>query len=88
MCGAVSGGVLAMGLLFGQDETVGPKTREFVLRFAEQNGAVRCIDLIGGDEGSAEDLFGAAWNRKKEVCDGLVSGVVRALLDVLEDSDN
>jgi hypothetical protein len=88
VCGAVSGGVLAMGLLFGQDKSVGPKTREYVHRFTEHNGAVRCIDLIGLDESSVEVLLASARNRKSEVCDGLVSSAVQVLLDLLEDSDN
>ncbi len=88
MCGAVSGGALAMGLLFGQDSTAGLKAREFIHRFAEQNGAVRCIDLLGLDESSVEELLASAQNRKKEVCEGLVSSAVQVLLSLLEDSDN
>lgn len=53
VCGVLSSGVLALGLLYGGDDAVGPKTREFVRRFAEQNGTVRCIDLIGFDISSA-----------------------------------
>lgn len=82
VCGAVSGGVLAMGLLYGQDYSVGPKTREYVHRFAEQNGAVRCIDLLGLDESSVEVILASARNRKKEVCDGLVSSAVQILLEL------
>ena len=88
MCGAVSGGVLAMGLVYGQDDAVGPKTREFVRRFTEQNGAVRCSDLIGLDESSVEDLLDSARKLKKEVCDGLVTSAVQMLMDVLKGLEN
>ena len=72
-----------MGLLFDEVDAVNTKTREFVLKFAEQNGAVRCSDLLDVDESSVKDLLASAKNRKNEVCDGLVRGVVHYLLDQL-----
>ena len=87
MCGAVSGGVLALGLIYGQDHIVGPKTREFVHRFIDQNGAVRCIDLIGLDESSVEVLLASARNLKAKICDGLVTSAFEVLMEVLEDSE-
>ena len=87
VCGAVSGGVLAMGLIYGQDVAVGPKTREYVLRFTEQNGAVRCSELIGVDVSGVEELLDSARKHKKKVCDGLVTSAVQVLLDVLKDSE-
>ncbi len=96
VCGAVTGGVLAIGLLYGQDysEAVGIMTEEFVRRFAERNGAVRCIDLIDFDIGSVmdgEDIrsilrllwFFARGGRK--ICNGAVSSTVRVLLEQWEE---
>jgi len=74
-----------MGLLFGSDDTVNSKTREFIHQFAEQNGAVRCSELLGLDESSGKVLLASAQNRKKEVCEGLVRGVVHTLLGQLEE---
>jgi C_GCAxxG_C_C family probable redox protein len=95
VCGALSGGALAIGLLYGQDddETVTHLTEQFVHRFAERNGAVRCSDIIGFNIGSietAEDLnsikgllmFGMRGGKK--VCNGVVSSAVEALLEELE----
>lgn len=55
VCGAVSGAVLAIGLLYGQDQTeaVPQLTEQFMQRFTKLNGAVRCIDIIGFNIGSA-----------------------------------
>ncbi len=84
VCGAVSGGVLAMGLVFEQDDTVSPKTRKFIHHFIEQNGAVRCSDLLGLDEYNVEMLLASAQDRKKKVCEGLLRSVVHYLLDQIE----
>lgn len=92
VCGAVSGGVLAIGLLYGQDypEAVGLQTEEFVRRFADREGAVRCIDLIGFDVNSAMDgedirsVRGLLWffiRGGKRVCNGAVKSAVREILE-------
>jgi C_GCAxxG_C_C family probable redox protein len=49
VCGAVSGAVLAIGLLYGkeQPEAATHLTEEFMRSFAERNGAVQCMDIIG-----------------------------------------
>ena len=55
VCGAVSGAVLAIGLLYGkeQPEAATHLTEEFMRRFAERKGAVRCMDIIGFNISSA-----------------------------------
>ena len=53
ICGAVSGGVIVLGMLCPHDETTGSDgkarnmrlTQEFQRRFAEKQGAVDCRDL-------------------------------------------
>ncbi len=96
VCGALSGGALAIGLLYGQneDEAVPHLTEQFMNRFAERNGAVRCSDIIGfniGRIGTTADLssikgllmFGMRGGKK--MCNGIVSSAVEALLEELED---
>jgi len=96
VCGAVTGGVLAIGLLYGEDypETVGPKTEEFVRRFAERKGAVRCIDLIGFDINSAaagddindvNGLLSFFLRGGKLVCNSAVRTAVRELISLLNE---
>ncbi len=95
VCGALAGGVLAIGLLYGQDEDEAAThlTEQFMRRFAERHGAVRCADIIGFNFSSIEDdadltslkgllTFGIRGGKK--MCDGVVSGAVEALLDELE----
>ena len=96
VCGAVTGGVLAIGLLYGQDypDAVGLHTEEFVSRFAERKGAVRCIDLIGFDISSAmsgddiSSVKGILWffvRGGKKICNGAVSSAVQLLLEQWEE---
>ena len=96
VCGAVTGGVLAIGLLYGQDcpDAVGPMTEEFVRRFAERKGAVRCLDLIGFDISSAmsgddiSSVKGLVWffvRGGKRICNGAVRCAVQVLLEQWEE---
>jgi C_GCAxxG_C_C family probable redox protein len=84
VCGAVSGGVLAIGLLYGQDseDAVSIKTEEFVRRFAELKGAVRCNDLTGLDMSSEKGVREYdARNLYEEICNKVVSSAVQLLLE-------
>jgi C_GCAxxG_C_C family probable redox protein len=55
ICGAVSGALMVIGLKYGKavegDEAATEKTRalvrQFVGKFTEKNGSVRCTDLLG-----------------------------------------
>ena len=95
-CGAVSGGVLAIGLRYGQEdpEEAHHLAREFVLGFQERNGAIRCNDLVGfdmgvastGDDiGSVKDLLLYFARGGKKKCTGFVSGAVELLLEQVEE---
>jgi hypothetical protein len=97
VCGAVSGGALAIGLVYGGDyaDAVGVLTEEFVSRFAERNGAVRCIDLIGTDVSSAmggvdiSSIIRLIWiffiRGKKKICNRNVGSAVQILMEQWED---
>jgi C_GCAxxG_C_C family probable redox protein len=55
ICGAVSGGVMVIGLKYGKtkaaDEAATEKTRalvrQFIHEFTEKNGSVNCTELLG-----------------------------------------
>ena len=57
MCGAVTGAVLGIGFVFGKDDderqegrdTCMRLTAEYMGRFRERRGTVRCNDLLGAD---------------------------------------
>ncbi len=96
-CGAVTAGVLAIGLLYGQDQSdmVDPRTKEFMQKFSERAGAVRCIDRVGFDISSAasgEDfgkIMELLWffaRGGKKVCNKAVSSAVRVVLEQWEES--
>lgn len=94
VCGALTGGVLVVGLVHGRDraeekeakEAIHARAGEFVRRFAQVNGALRCRDLIGLDvssEEGAREYY--ARNLQEERCSGFVSNAVRALLELLDE---
>lgn len=55
MCGAVSGGIMGIGLAAGRSSPEAPVdltyslTREFIRRFEEQHGSTNCQGLTGCD---------------------------------------
>ena len=62
MCGAVTGGIMGLGLVFGRN-AVEEKTQrcyeavtEFLKTFKDVHGSLNCKDLIGYDLGIAEQL--------------------------------
>ena len=92
VCGALTGGVLVVGLVHGRDgaeekeakEAAHAKAGEFVRRFAEVNGAVRCRDLIGLDVSTDEGVQEYyARNLLEEKCSEIVSNAVRVVLELL-----
>ena len=61
VCGAVSGGAMVLGLLYGNDDPTDQEAKsahyhlvqEFARRFKEQNGSIICRELLSGT-GSVE----------------------------------
>jgi C_GCAxxG_C_C family probable redox protein len=55
MCGALAGGIMALGLLTGRSRPTDPKEQCYALvhclvnRFREQFGSIQCSDLLGCD---------------------------------------
>jgi C_GCAxxG_C_C family probable redox protein len=99
VCGAASGAVLAIGLLYGeeQDEAATYLTEQFMQRFADQNGAVRCSDIIGfnistmetsANFASLKGLLRFGMRGGKKMCNGILSSTVEILLDQLEEWEN
>ena len=94
VCGAVTGGILAIGLRYGrggrQDrsatEQTYQKTRELMARFEKRHGSCLCRVLLGGcDLGTAE---GQAYFKEHDLlhktCVGCVQSVVEALGDIMD----
>jgi C_GCAxxG_C_C family probable redox protein len=95
-CGALSGAVLAIGLMYGEEdpEIVTHLTGEVVKRFAEENGAVRCNDIIGfnigsidkvADFNSIKGLLRFGMRGGKTMCKSIVSSAVGIVMDELDE---
>lgn len=61
MCGAVAGGIMALGILYGRDNAQQPydavyeKVQQFLRAFEEEYRSINCFELIGCDLGKEED---------------------------------
>ncbi len=93
VCGAVTGGIMAIGLKHGQErendkqakETTYRLTRELITRFHSEFASCRCLDLLQGC-----DLKTEAGQKRfadegllEKVCYPCVRGAVRILEDIL-----
>ncbi len=96
VCGAASGATLAIGLLYGeQDSEMSTHlTEQFMRRFAERNGAVRCIDIIGFNIGTVNTQFELASAKDfllflsgggKRTCKKVIKNAVEVLLEDLNE---
>jgi len=62
MCGAVTGGIMGLGLVFGRNTAEGPihgcygAVTEFLKAFKELHGSLNCRELIGYDLGVEAEL--------------------------------
>lgn len=93
LCGALTGGVLAIGLHFGSDD---PKDKdakarayersaEYMRRFAMANGAKRCRELTGVNLRFPDGREAFRLLKVKEhICHGVLRNAVRQVLPVIE----
>jgi C_GCAxxG_C_C family probable redox protein len=90
MCGAVSGGILAISLILGRNTPTDPvdpcyqAVRRFVEQFTAQYGSVSCLELTGVHLGTPEGQ--AAFKEKDQItaCNSYVSKAARIVLEVCE----
>lgn len=93
VCGAVSGGILALGLKYGKSvkddneasETTYAKTRTLIDRFEKAHGSINCRKLIDGCDLLTEQGQTRFLNEKmlEKVCFPNVKTVVTILEDIL-----
>ncbi len=81
---------MAIGLLHGNDNAdstvVNTKTKNFIQRFKEKNGAVRCMDIIGFDvnnvnAGDIKGIFKFLIHGGPKMCKGVVGSAVQLLME-------
>ena len=94
VCGAVSGGVIAIGLVYGRDDAekrtdkdaAYRKAARFMDKFQSVNGNVRCRDLLELDIGTEGGLnMYRTQNKKGQVCMVAVSSAVRIMMEMMEE---
>ena len=90
MCGAVSGGLMVLGLKFGRtkaedipsrDRTYDAVTR-FIQKFENLHGTILCKELLGYDIGSKEEFSKA---EKQGLFEDFCPKLVRHAAEILED---
>ncbi len=85
MCGALSGALMALGLLYGEDrpeakEHIYTIAREFSEQFRRRHGSILCRDLLHHDISTPEGLQAAReQNAFATVCPFVVEVTARAL---------
>ncbi len=85
-CGAVTGGLMVIGLKGGYTTPDGKDAtyslaREFMRRFEEKHGTLICRDLIGCNLCTEEDLQQA---KEKGVFESVCPNLVRDSIEILE----
>lgn len=90
VCGALTGGVIAIGLRYGTNtpssnarEQAYSKALEFYERFEKECGSVLCRDLIGYDLTNPEELEAArSADTFRQKCVHIIGKAVEALIDM------
>ena len=84
-CGAVTGALMAIGLLCEDDAEAARLTREFQARFTEKYGSTMCRDLLGydfADPAQAEQA--RASGKLLDFCPQVVMDAADLLAEVLD----
>jgi C_GCAxxG_C_C family probable redox protein len=94
VCGAVVGGVMAIGLKLGRAETMEGMlqnlgvAREFRRRFEEEMGEIGCRELTGLDLTSAEEMAELMNSDvPQKVCFPAVAAAYRLAVDILRERE-
>ena len=92
MCGAVSGALMVLGLLYGHSESEDPDTKarayamseEYMNRFIKKNGSVVCRDLLGYDLSKPEEkAVILEKNLFRTVCPNMIRSAVELLDEMM-----
>jgi C_GCAxxG_C_C family probable redox protein len=95
MCGALAGGIMALGLLTGRSTPQESRdlcyalSHRLVSRFREQFGATQCTELLGCDISTAEGMrCFREGGLDKKICAPLTREAGRLVEEVLAERDN
>ena len=90
VCGAVTGGIMALGAKHGRGEKEDPtaadvtyaKTREFMAQFASKHGSCLCRELLNGCDLATEE--GQAAFREKDLKNKVCTPCVQSAVEMVE----
>ena len=94
MCGAVSGALMVLGLLYGHSESDDAETKatayamaeEYMNRFIEKNGSVGCRELLGYDLSKPDEREKIMEkNLFRTLCPEIIRSAVSILDELLEE---
>lgn len=91
VCGALTGGAMAIGLALGRDKPGAPRdkavdaTRELVDSFIEEMGSSLCLELTGADLRTDEGRQHMQdHNLRERVCNPAIAYAARRTVEVLK----
>jgi C_GCAxxG_C_C family probable redox protein len=91
LCGAVSGGILALGAIMGRSgpadsiDSIYAAVRELKRAFAQACGSTNCRELIGCDLGTEAGQRHFAEQGLRERCGGFVQTATRTVLAIADE---
>lgn len=90
LCGAVSGGVMALGMILGRNsadmsvDDIYGKTQEFLCTFENQYGSSNCFDLTGCDFNLAVDIQRWKESGMANKCMEFTGAAARMVTEIIE----
>lgn len=81
-CGALSGGVIVLNLLYDEDEKI-EAIQDLFNKFEKLNSNLDCIDLIEIDFEKKDEMTEKEEKVKKEKCLGFVKDVVKIIEEMI-----
>ena len=91
MCGAVTGGIMALNIIYGRDHAAQSKdlnyqkVQEFVQAFKLRYGSMNCSELTGCDLSTEEGLEQFSLLNRYEKCTELTAEVTSMVLELIDD---
>ena len=90
MCGAISGGILAINMMHGRGNPSHPreesekKVQKLISTFNDRFKSTHCYELTGCDLGTAKGELDYKSKDKKKLCNGLVSEATKLTLELID----
>ena len=96
LCGAISGAVLALNLVFGRDDVLDEEQKEinylevqrFLIHFEEKFASTNCQVLTGCDLSTEQGLDKFDADNLDEKCRGYVEEATKSVMSLIEISPN